>query len=126
MSELVSADGARGRKRRLEPNNQSNEISSNYCNNNAIPLPKFPSLPLGQPSRSASGEDCCDDDSDPYCGDGDLFDIADLPNDTMATVMCLRQEFYKGQGNRPEGSASEDGHRGGGGERTGVVLQHQM
>lgn len=126
MSEFVSADGARGRKRRLEPNNQGREISSNYSSNNDIPLPTLPSLPLGQPSGSASGKDRCDDGSDPYCKEGDLFDIAELPNDTMATMMCLQQEFYKGQGNRPEGSGSEDGRSRGGGERTGVVLQHQM
>lgn len=125
MSELIGADGARGRKRRLEPNSQGHEISSNYSNK-AAPLRQFPSPPLEQPSGSAGGKDRCDDGSEPYCGDGDLFDIADLPNDTMATVICLQEEFYKGQRNRPGGGASEAGRSGGGGERTGVVLQHQM
>lgn len=68
-----------------------------------------------------------DDDPDPYGGDDDSFDAAELPNDTMAAVLSLQKEFYGGTGMAGRNSARGGGHRDGdGGERTGIVLQHQM
>lgn len=60
-----------------------------------------------------------DGDRDPYGEDDDIFDEAHLPNDTMATVLALQKEFYG------DGKNSASGARPSG-ERTGVVLQHQM
>jgi len=59
-------------------------------------------------------------DDDQYGDDSDMFDAANLPNDTMATVLALQKEFYSAAGKN-----SASGGRSGG-ERTGVVLQHQM
>ena len=83
-------------------------------------------------------------DQDPYGVNDDAFDAADLPNDTMAAVLSLQKEFYgavrsppsgRGRNSAKNGSSEGDGSSSssssarlgsGGGERTGVVLQHQM
>ncbi|CAM9284600.1 unnamed protein product [Scytosiphon promiscuus] len=67
------------------------------------------------------------DDHDPYGEDSDLFDADDLPNDTMATILSLQKEFYAGRPRLPRNSTSTGAARHpSGGERTGVVLQHQI
>ena len=77
-------------------------------------------------------------DQDPYGVDDDAFDSTDLPNDTMAAVLSLQKEFYSvirsppaGRKNSAgssegEGCSSSARLESGGGERTGIVLQHQM
>lgn len=67
------------------------------------------------------------DDHDPY-GDGDFdLEAADVPSDTVATMLLLRKEFYGATQARGDGGSARAGRGGGGGgERTGVVLQHQM
>lgn len=62
-------------------------------------------------------------DHDPYGEDSDIFEEAHLPNDTMATVLALQNEFYGHGNNSAPGSRPSARPTG---ERTGVVLQHQM
>ena len=130
MSMLANDDGGGGRKRRLE-DNHAGSSSAERVSNSAAYFPHFPP-PSSEPSN-AVGEGLGDVEKDPYCGDDDLFDPANLPNDTMATVMYLQREFYAGkvhakrkERRKPtEGAVEGDGIVRGG-ERTGIVLHHQM
>lgn len=94
----------------------------------------------GGDSGSSTG-DANGSDQDPYGVDDDAFDGTDLPNDTMAAVLSLQKEFYGGvrspppikrnsasssSGGNSSSSSSSARPGSGGGERTGVVLQHQM
>eukprot|EP00904_Undaria_pinnatifida_P004595 jgi/Undpi1/14136/HiC_scaffold_9.g03787.m1 len=92
----------------------------------------------GRGSGSTGNKDS--DDYDPYGVGDDEFDAVDLPNDTMATVLSLQKEFYGAIRSHPprknsasssscsiEGAdGSSSARLGGGGERTGIVLQHQI
>ncbi len=108
----MNNDGNRGRKRPLQP--QGEEAAAEPRRNR---VPEFePRQPAGDRSRATAGAD-----DDQYGEGSDMFDAADLPNDTMATVLALQKEFYSAAG---KNSASSGGRPGR--ERTGVVLQHQM
>lgn len=107
MSASRNSDGTSGRKRSLEP--PRGEEGSPPSLSRRTPRRQFESSP------SAGDNSKSDDGQDQYGDESDIFDAADLPNDTMATVLSLQREFYGGQS--PSGSV---------GERTGVVLQHQM
>lgn len=68
-----------------------------------------------------------DEETDPY-GDAD-FDLDgaadEMPNDTLAAIMSLQQQFY---GKAAVAAATTGGSRGNtsGRARTGLVLHHQM
>lgn len=107
----MSSDGNRGRKRPRQP--QGEEAAGESQRDR---FPEFePREPAGDGSRPTAGTD-----DDQYGEDSDIFDAVNLPNDTMATVLALQKEFY--------GAVGKNSASGGrpGGDRTGVVLQHQM
>lgn len=143
MSAFHNTDGARGRKRRLGSDSERTEPPSRTSDavQNGVPSSHFPRFsqpeqhkqkqpkqprPPGRSLESSGGgsgggSNGGEDAHDPYREDGDLLDTADLPNDTMATVLLLQQEFY---GRRA--TAAGGAWAGHGGDRTGIVLQHQM
>lgn len=113
MSAPRNSDGTSGRKRPLEPPRGEEEEPQSLSRR--TPGQHFESPPsAGDLSRDDSNSKS-NDGQDQYGDESDIFDAADLPNDTMATVLSLQREFYGRQ--PPTGSV---------GERTGVVLQHQM
>lgn len=104
--------GSCGRKRPLEAPHEEGAAA-------ASPPTNFPRFEP-PPAPTTGAESNTNGDRDPYGEDSDIFDEAHLPNDTMATVLALQKEFYHGDGkNSAPGSRPS-------GERTGVVLQHQM
>ncbi|CAM9130965.1 unnamed protein product [Ectocarpus sp. 12 AP-2014] len=113
MSAPRNSDGTSGRKRPLEPPRGEEEAPQSLSRRTTSR--QFESPPsagdLGRDDRDTKSND----GQDQYGEESDVFDAADLPNDTMATVLSLQREFYGGQPST-----------GSGGERTGVVLQHQI
>lgn len=103
--------GSSSRKRPLEAQDEGETAAGSPSN-----FPRFEPPP---PAPTTGAESSNNDDRDPYGEDSDIFDEANLPNDTMATVLALQREFYV------DGKNSASGARPSG-ERTGVVLQHQM
>lgn len=116
-----SSDKNRGRKRPREPQQEGAASSSSSSSAGSPRTPAAPQFEQGGngPDRNKNNNNNNGDD-DPYGEDDDIFDAANLPNDTMATVLALQKEFY-GAGR----NSAFAGERGGG-ERTGVVLQHQL
>lgn len=157
MSEEQTYRANRGRKRRLDTSHDETESSPETISpgQNGVSPSSFPqffpphqqqqfrqnrSSPLRESEQlvdtSSSGGQgnhglTNGDGHDPYGEDDDLFDACNVPNDTMATVLSLQEEFYSGSRHK-DGKNSAGGAGGGvtqggrGGERTGVVLQHQM
>ncbi|CAB1117281.1 unnamed protein product [Ectocarpus sp. CCAP 1310/34] len=112
MSATRNSDGTSGRKRPLEPPRGDQEAPQSLSRR--TPTRQFKSPPSAGDLGRDDGNSKSNDGQDQYGEESDIFDAADLPNDTMATVLSLQREFYGGQ------------PRTGGGERTGVVLQHQI
>lgn len=104
--------GSSSRKRPLEAQHEEGGAAA------ASPPSNFPRFEP-PPAPTTGAESNNNGDRDPYGEDSDIFDEAHLPNDTMATVLALQKEFYADGRNSASGARPS-------GERTGVVLQHQM
>ena len=115
MSSPGTNGGSSGRKRPLEAQHEEGTAAG------APPasFPRFEPAPTPAPAPTVGVKGNNNGGPDPYGEDADIFDVADLPNDTMAAVLALQKEFYV------DGKNSASGPRPSG-ERTGVVLQHQM
>lgn len=152
MSAPSRSGSAHSRKRRLDidqeraqsPSRVSSTPAGGQDGNPPASFPQFP-VPRGSPSppqqqeeqhqrqqhndepqprRIINPPEHDDADHDPY-GDADFdLEAADMPSDTMATILLLQKEFYGATGAGGEGGSARAGR--GGGKRTGVVLQHQM
>lgn len=127
----INSDENRGRKRPLQPQQEDRAASSSLSSSSAGGSPRtFERQNRNGPAAQNNSYNNNDDEDtnntnidnhDPYGEGSDIFDAASLPNDTMATVLALQTEFF-GAGR----NSALDGGRGGSGQRTGVVLQHQM
>eukprot|EP00903_Cladosiphon_okamuranus_P016658 g15361.t1 len=115
MNFLGESHGSGSRKRTLEAPDEEGTAAGSPPSN----FPRF-ALPAPAPAPTTEAEGSDSGDRDPYGEDSDIFDESHLPNDTMATVLALQKEFYG------DGKNSAPGARATSGERTGVVLQHQI